>query len=73
MSPRAIQEKLHVTILRKPNTFSWHRATVLAAAARVASNRIDQTGVPVMRENRRGAKASDNRIEQCFKPPYEAE
>ena len=73
MSPRAIEEKLHVTILRKPNTFSWHRATVLAAAARIASNRIDQTGVPVMRESRRGAKASDSHTEQCFIPPYKGE
>jgi hypothetical protein len=36
MSPRAIQEKFHVTVLREANTFSWYRATVLAAATRVA-------------------------------------
>ena len=73
MSPCAIQEKLHVTILREPNTSSWYRATVLAAATRVPGYRIDETGVPVMRENRRSAEANDNRTERCFKPPYKAE
>jgi hypothetical protein len=73
MSPRAIQEKLHVTILSEPNTFSWYRATVLAAAARIASNRIDQTGVPVMSESRPSAETNDDRTDQCSKPPHKGE
>ena len=73
MSPRAIQEKLHITILREPNTCSWYRATVLAAATRVPGYWIYEAGVPVMRENRRSAEANENRTERCLKPPYKAE
>jgi hypothetical protein len=48
VSPCAVQEKLQIAVLRESDVFSRYRPTVLAAAARVAGNRIDQTGVPVM-------------------------
>jgi hypothetical protein len=64
VSPPAIQEKLHVAVLREPDVFSWYWATVLATTARGAGYWINQTGVPVMGESRRGAEAKDTRTDQ---------
>ena len=58
MSPCAVQEKLQIAVLPESDIFSWHRPTVLAAAARVAGNRIDQTGVPVMGDGGWGPKGN---------------
>jgi len=73
MSPPAIQEKLHVAVLPEPDIFSWYRATVLATTARGTGYRIDQTGVPVVGESRRGAEANDARTGQYFDSPHQGE
>jgi hypothetical protein len=70
MSPFAVQEKLQIAVLPESDIFSWHRPTVLAPAARVACHGVDEIGVPVMGDSRRGAKANDYaRTGQCFDSP----
>jgi hypothetical protein len=59
MSPFAVQEKLQIAVLPESDTFSWHRPTILAAAARVTSHRVNKIAVPVMGDSRRRAKAND--------------
>jgi len=70
MSPFAVQEKLQIAVLPESDIFSRHRPTVLAPAARVACHGVDEIGVPVMGDSRRGAKANDGaRTDKRFNSP----
>jgi hypothetical protein len=70
MSPFAVQEKLQIAVLPESDIFSWHRPTIVAAAARVARHRVNEIAVPVMGNSRRGAKANDcARTDQRFDSP----